>query len=264
MTDLEGERSRLRVWVDRWIVTAVGAWLERNPVWGALWAAVFTVAGGVLIAAPTLTAARVAFALLAGVLGALPTVITAYWTREKTAIATRALSDATLLSANALGPLMDTVAKYVKASSGDLTFTAIAFQAASSLLVFFPDHLQIRVVAFMVTDDAKGMSHVAHAGRTDLPTDFTFRSTKGRAVKSSWSREGPTIERDMRVNGDQWGGSGENYRSFVSVALRSGDDVYGMLNVDSPNPDAFDESDERVVALTARMLKVAYFARNRE
>jgi GAF domain-containing protein len=47
---------------------------------------------------------------------------------------------------------------------------------------------------------------------------------------------------------------GATYRSFISVAVFCGDQNLGMLSVDAPEPDAFDETDLNVMRAMAQLL----------
>jgi hypothetical protein len=47
---------------------------------------------------------------------------------------------------------------------------------------------------------------------------------------------------------------GAGYRSFISVSVFCADDNLGMLSVDAPEPDAFDETDLNVVRAMAQLL----------
>ncbi len=47
---------------------------------------------------------------------------------------------------------------------------------------------------------------------------------------------------------------GAQYRSFISIAVFSGDDDFGMLTVDAPEARAFDETDVNVMRAMAQLL----------
>jgi hypothetical protein len=47
---------------------------------------------------------------------------------------------------------------------------------------------------------------------------------------------------------------GAQYRSFISIAVFSGDDDFGMLTVDAPEAAAFDETDVNVMRAMAQLL----------
>ena len=47
---------------------------------------------------------------------------------------------------------------------------------------------------------------------------------------------------------------GSKYRSFISVAVFCGEESFGMLSVDAPVPDAFDETDLNVMRAMAQLL----------
>jgi GAF domain-containing protein len=47
---------------------------------------------------------------------------------------------------------------------------------------------------------------------------------------------------------------GATYRSFISVAVFCGEQDLGMLSVDAPEPDAFDETDLNVMRAMAQLL----------
>jgi GAF domain-containing protein len=47
---------------------------------------------------------------------------------------------------------------------------------------------------------------------------------------------------------------GSQYRSFISIAVFCGDDSFGMLTVDAPEPHAFDETDLNVMRAMAQLL----------
>src|SRR4029450_13938850 len=47
---------------------------------------------------------------------------------------------------------------------------------------------------------------------------------------------------------------GAGYRSFISVAVFCGQQNLGMLSVDAPEPDAFDDTDLNVMRAMAQLL----------
>lgn len=51
-----------------------------------------------------------------------------------------------------------------------------------------------------------------------------------------------------------WNSKERDYRSFASVAVVAGDAAYGMLTVDSPEPDGLTEEDVDVLRLLAGLL----------
>lgn len=205
------------------------------------------------------TAPRTLWAIVALLLAAAPAIVSSAWLRLQTEVAAGAVAQSSLLNSDALGPLIDTVAEFVSDQPGDLTLRAVAEKAVGSLLLLFSGR-SLRAVVFTVEDDNKGMDVLAYSGRSDRPTGFRFRTDKGRAVLASLNSAEPTIENAMSMNSDSWGGSGDKYESFVSARIESRGSVYGMLNVDSREKGVFDESDGRVVELTARVLTVAYLA----
>ncbi len=109
--------------------------------------------------------------------------------------------------------------------------------------------------------------HDRSTGRDDQPRgEFVDGTAAGSFVFSILdSNKGTKLWPDVQGNpppGFADAGS-DSYRTFITAKVASGDKLFGMLGIDSPDPGVFNEHDEIFVGIIALLLGTALAAGNR-
>ncbi|AWB88118.1 hypothetical protein C3E77_15185 (plasmid) [Mycetocola zhujimingii] len=130
--------------------------------------------------------------------------------------------------------------------------------AAHILLKHIP---KVRANVFVLNGAATVLAHESTGGAGDDPKDFDT-STQAGKIAIAWAKAGgpPLVVADTENERRPGISKTSRYRSFVSVVIRSGPYSYGMLTIDSPEPDAFTEGSTEVetAKVLAELLAVGY------
>jgi GAF domain-containing protein len=137
----------------------------------------------------------------------------------------------------------------------------IADYAALALATLLLSHLKgARANVYRLESDASAMRLLGTGGRGDKPGEFHRGSEASDSALERVKQGKRLIVKDMAV--DPPPGSNRShyeYTSFVSLPIMSaGDEVfaYGMVTVDSPEPDAFSDTDVHTIAVVAELMAI--------
>ena len=152
----------------------------------------------------------------------------------------------------ALQPLADREA-YLK---------SVARVAAGALSSIVSDHVhRPRAVVYLLNPDADpvAMESIGHAGRGNRPRPFEAGTPRGDGalgflndVRNAFY---PDLTKD-RPNG--YDGTMSDYRTFIAVPIWTENGVYGMVTLDAPEADSFDEGDVALTELTAELMSIPF------
>ncbi|TFD13145.1 hypothetical protein E3T26_10340 [Cryobacterium sp. TMT1-21] len=126
------------------------------------------------------------------------------------------------------------------------------------LLRYIP---KVRANVFALNEAGTVLVLESHGGDGDPPNSFDTSTEAGR-IALAWTQTGgePLVVADTATDTRPGISNDSRYRSFVAVVIRSGPYSYGMLTIDSPEPDAFTEGSTEVetAKVVAELLAVGY------
>jgi GAF domain-containing protein len=175
-------------------------------------------------------------------------------------LAVQARSTLRLVIVDTITPIADLVGRIHQDADGDERaelrgqLQQMVVDAAAALC----DGDRTRAVFFELEGDV--MRPSAWAGRSDSPSAvFTRRSgdRRGQEVHLLVEHHDYLWVEDLdaeRLPPGVYRRPGRGYRSFLSVAVFSGERDYGLLTVDAPEADAFSETDLEVMRALAQLL----------
>ena len=113
---------------------------------------------------------------------------------------------------------------------------AVANQAASALTLLLKDVDRVRAVVYQLDSDDQGMSYLAYHGRGNTPNPFPKSTERGRLACEMVANGANHFEPDIsRATSDAYRGTGNGYETYISAAICTGSNGYGMVTVDAPN-----------------------------
>lgn len=134
---------------------------------------------------------------------------------------------------------------------------AVAHQAASALTLLLKDVDRVRAVVYQLDDE--GMSHVAYHGRGNTPNPFPRSTERGRLACQMVADGANHFEPDIsKASSDAYRGTGNGYETYISAAICTGSNGYGMVTVDAPNANDLVDTDRQIVCLVADLLAIAF------
>lgn len=160
---------------------------------------------------------------------------------------------------DALQPVAELIADMPSKTPKDRTraLDAVAHQAVSALTLLLKDVDRLRAVVYQLDDE--GMSYVAYHGRGNTPNPFHKTTERGRLACEMVAEGRTHFEPDIsKAPSDAYKGSGNDYQTFISAAICTGDTGFGMLTVDAPNANDLVDTDRQIVCLVADLLAIAF------
>ncbi|NYE94568.1 transcriptional regulator with GAF, ATPase, and Fis domain [Psychromicrobium silvestre] len=180
----------------------------------------------------------------------------------------RRLAARTLVNSNALNTYISQMAAAVAEMPGQSgaervgTLNELARYAVTALVNVFHDAKDVRAIAYSLgpANDRLEVFRYAgvrqpsgtfigqDAGRGDKALDFVFNSNSSYLFIPDLKKEKP----------EDYGGSGNGYRTFISVRINSSTDVHGMLTLDAADVGDLTEDDAHVIEMFANILAIAF------
>jgi len=244
-------------------VYAMRAWLgsvtDRRRWVSPLVGVVGTTIASVLFAAPNLV--RAILGGLALLLSTLPEVCASWWRAREEDAHGNAVRDQYLVLKSALRPLAELTTKLINERAGidSRTYGKIVQQAVGAAVLRFPNEAQARAVVFVVASDMRAMHVEAHTGRDQKPGDFVRGNQRGDKAFKILEEGQPVIVRDLDSEKRRsWAGSGDGYRTFITVPITDETAGYGLITLDAPEAGLLTESDMQLLQLIAGMLSVVF------
>ncbi|WP_157509704.1 GAF domain-containing protein [Leifsonia sp. Root4] len=106
-------------------------------------------------------------------------------------------------------------------------------EMGTSMFEGFPG---VRIVLYDISADKTKLSATAIRGRNDAPRGFDASDVRGEiAIDRLSDVEDHFFCPDTSQLPEAWGTAGRPYATFISLPIRSSDEAYGMLTLDSPN-----------------------------
>ena len=103
------------------------------------------------------------------------------------------------------------------------------------------------------------MTCMAYHGRGGpTPSGFIRGTPRGESAIELVLTGGMLFVEDMTRRTLQYTGTAEGYRTFISVAIHSGQDAWGMLSVDAPKQGSLVALDVHVLEVVADLLAIAF------
>lgn len=124
----------------------------------------------------------------------------------------------------------------------------------------FPGVRGLRSVIYEVSASTQTIAVFKWQGRHDPPTDFVRGVGRGDAVFASIE----TATEELVFVSDTWNipskqaTYGENYRTFIAAPVRSKEDAYGMITLDSTQPGDLDSRDGDLLETVASVLALFF------
>lgn len=237
------------------------AWLGAAATERAWIAPAITTVGavGAAFAFSQPTAVRLVLGAVALVVGALPEIAGAWWRSQEESGGADAVVEAQVLIRQSLTPLAEMTALMAqRADDREVLFAKACQHATASCLMPFKDRQDLRALVFAVDDGGRTMSTIAQSGRLGHSEGFDRSTTRGRlafkVLEDSVTVHIVDLDEAREERSQAWAGSGQGYRSFVTVPIAVGTRGYGLLTVDTPQAYAFGRTDILFVELVASML----------
>lgn len=225
------------------------------------------VAGGFLLALGGAPVSRTAWTLdIVGVvlllISVLIIVAIEWWRRQTEAGARQEVAQFSVTVTDILAPLVDKVSQlaFVPMEVRRARLNGIVAHASNSILLLLNTADRPRAVVYSVTEAAKELRLEASCGRSDKPGPFR-RGDGGRgdAAFAMIERGDHLFARDVKTSPPLgWKGTGKQYRTFISATITCDDQAYGMITVDSGQPDDLTPADVEIVKLIAALLGTAF------
>ncbi|MEU4651706.1 hypothetical protein [Nocardia fluminea] len=147
--------------------------------------------------------------------------------------------------------------------AAQLRCVAIQANGALKLLLHNVDRLRAVVYEMVAADGT--MKRIDYVGRGGKPPEPFVPGTPRGDLAIAMVRDGetkfaPDIDREPPEN---YEGSRKGYKTFISAAIKNGEDGYGMVTVDAPNAGDLVDTDKQIVMLVADLLAIAFAERER-
>lgn len=159
---------------------------------------------------------------------------------------------------------------------GDMQFLPVS-DRAPGLTRVVDEVVATRAVLYKNLDGVRMVVYRIHVGRTRAPDRLTVDNWSGRPENRpqpfvdrdkgrgqaafKWLRSGEPYKFCPDTSQEQdpdWKGSGNGYRTYISIPLRVGDTTYGMLTVDAPDPGDLLQTDIPVLQVIAQAMAIGY------
>lgn len=159
-----------------------------------------------------------------------------------------------------LRPLLELAAETTSRPRADRVYVLnnAVERVAHDIRAAFDDVKGLRVVVFQVSSDGSTMTPSTPAGRQDRPGPFERGTPRGDKAFAVLDGKSPFVAVDDLTNTspDEWEGSGDGYRTFISAPIRSPGEGFGMLTMDAPTASSLPARHGPTVALFSAALGV--------
>jgi len=180
-------------------------------------------------------------------------------------LAQEGLREAILPSLRSLTHLSD-----LPSSMRDVQLMRMAAQVLMARATVFAGKEGVRMVIYEVKGSKRGsrsLEPLDFAGRSvSIPTGFEEKEPGRGAKVFKWLSDPSAKTRfvaDCEKEADpDWAGTGNGYRTYISVPIQAKNRVLGMLTVDAPKPGDLDETDIPMVEVLAQTLATAFVVRS--
>lgn len=245
------------------------AWFSFQCSRFAPWALAVTtiggLTGGALFSSGDLPWTVRILGLAGGIVATLPSAGNLYWdsknedAEDVTAARERVMDES-------IPPLLEEICSLTTSSkrAREAAMTQAAKTVVKDLLVAYSGVTGVRAVVYSVSSDAKRMTALATAGRSQRPGPFVRGTTRGdKAFETLNIPENFLFEPNIAEASGRWAGSGNGYVTFISAPIRVGDEGYGLLTLDAPKVGDLDARDGSTVSLLAATLSIYFSEANR-
>lgn len=134
--------------------------------------------------------------------------------------------------------------------------------AATSLRSIVADHVsRPRAVVYLLNadNDPISMDSIAHGGRGERPRPFVAGTARGDAAISFIDKKVVGFYPDLRKTRPAgYDGTMSGYNTYIAVPIWTESGSYGMVTLDAPKPNSFDDGDVALVELTAEMMSIPF------
>ncbi|WP_220699830.1 GAF domain-containing protein [Microbacterium sp. AG790] len=141
----------------------------------------------------------------------------------------------------------------------------VADSAATALRSVVSDHVnRPRAVVYMLNtdEDPFRMQPVGRSGRGEKPNPFVAGTPRGDAalafIEKRATSHYPDLENPKKPKPDGYVGTMSGYKTFIAAPIWTDTGVYGMVTLDAPRANSFDDGDVALVELTAEMMAIAF------
>lgn len=169
---------------------------------------------------------------------------------------------------DALLPIPELIAQLPALSLNDRTLRlqGIAQACATALYMLVSPHSpEVRANVFTLEENPDRMVWLAHVGRGETPRVFESGTPRGDAALKFITELQPAYYADLsRKRPVGYEGSMSGYKTFISSPMWSGDSVYGMVTIDSPERRTLTKGDQFLLELVAELMATAFEVANTE
>lgn len=134
--------------------------------------------------------------------------------------------------------------------------------AATALRSIVGDHVsRPRAVVYLLNadNDPVSMDSIAHGGRGERPRPFTAGTARGDAALAFIDKKAVGFYSDLsKKRPAGYDGTMSGYDTYIAVPIWTESGAYGMVTLDAPRADSFDDGDVALVELTAEMMSIAF------
>ena len=163
---------------------------------------------------------------------------------------------------NALQPLAENIALMPRMSPGkrEAHLLVVAETAVAALRLVLDGVEGLRAVVYRLNEAETRMTCMAYHGRGGRnPADFVSGTARGDSAIDLVLNARLVFEPDLSaLSESEYAGSGEGYRTFISVSIHNDEDAFGMLTVDAPQAGSLVALDAHVLEVVADMLAIAF------
>ena len=126
-------------------------------------------------------------------------------------------------------------------------FRAVSATAAAALRSVVGEHVsRPRAVVYLLNADngTVSMDSIGHSGRGERPRTFEAGTPRGDAALDFISAKQKSFYPDLtKKKPAGYDGTMSGYETYISVPIWTDTGVYGMVTLDAPKADSFDEGD---------------------
>ncbi|GAA2074037.1 GAF domain-containing protein [Microbacterium hatanonis] len=116
-----------------------------------------------------------------------------------------------------------------------------------------------RAVVYLLYSDPTRMESIGHGGRGERPRPFEADTPRGDAaldfLDAKTTASYPNLD---KVKPAGYEGTGSGYKTFISVPIWTANGVYGMVSLDAPKANSFDDGDVALTELTAELMSIPF------
>jgi hypothetical protein len=140
--------------------------------------------------------------------------------------------------------------------------SGIAQVAATALSALVATHVdRPRAAIFSLDPDATPiiMKSIGHKGRGRHPRPFKAGTARGdAAIEFAFATEPQSYHDLTKKKPAGYVGSMSDYKTFIAVPIWTESGSYGMVTLDAPEPDSFNDGDLALTKLVAEIMSIAF------